>query len=359
MDDFLDNKHLEMAGIEPEANSGENNETQQVQQQDTNTQGGESQQAQQPAQAQDQKQSQAGKTSDSSAKDGGQQQGKKPEGQNTGDPELKPGDIRLQDGTIVRAGAERRHYENARVLKTEVGVLKNDLNTANQRLQNLQGRYDTLESTVKAIGLEDAQSVSSAVRLYKDLASNPVQTMTKLLAELQAKGYSFEGIGGQVDSLAIQSLLDERLGPQNNQQQQTPEQLAQQAQEEAAQEALQFLQQFPDARIHEDAIAAILDNEFKQGRQPSLRQVYFQLRTNAVNSGFDWDKPLGPQILARQQQAQQQQQSPQQQQKPIGGRPGVVEQHSEHIDPLKSGNGDRTDDIILAAMAENGYNYKR
>lgn len=346
----LDDKHLAAAGIETDTGDANAND-QQVSQTDTATQGGSDTVTQSTTQQTDKVEGAVGKDSLSGKPDGGTQQGKEKQGQGAADPELKTGDIRLQDGTIVRAGAERRHYENARLFKQESTQLKNDLNTANQRYNTLQEKYSTLETTVKQIGMEDATQVASAVRLYKDLGSNPVQTVTKLLAELKAAGHTFDGIGGAVDTLAIQHALDARLPPAN--QGPTPEQLQRQAQEDGAREAQEFLTNFPDAMMHEDTIANIVQAEFAAGREPNLRDVYFKLRQSVIQHGLDWSQPLAPQIAARKA-------APQPTPKPIvNGRGAVVEGHSENIDPFKSASGDTKDSIILAAMKEGGYNYAR
>lgn len=360
MEDFeLDAHHLEMAGIDPNDNGEGDANNEQVSGQNSSSQGGEGSQQQQTQTGE--QQAGVGEASVGGKQDGGNQQGKKQEGQGAADPELKAGDIRLQDGTIVRAGAERRHFENSRILKTEVGDLKNQLNTSNQKYTNLETKYNELKTTVSQLGFEEPARVSAAVRLYKDLAANPVETMTKLLAELKGKGHTFDGIGGTVDTLAIQNMLVDSL-PQQQQQQQTPEQVQQRIQEEAAQEALEFLGQFPDARMHEGVIANILEAATQQGQSPSLRDVYFRLRQSVAANGLDWDKPLQPQIDARKQaQSQQQQQQQPGTQKPFNGVRGgmTVETQSENIDPFKTSTGNTRESAILDAMRENGYNYQR
>lgn len=268
------------------------------------------------------------------------------------DTEVKAGDLKLPSGEIVRAGAERRHFENARLFKAENVDLKNQLNTSNQKYGTLETRYNELTQTVKSIGLEDPAQVSSAVRLYKDLARDPVGTATKLLAELKASGHSVDGIGGAVDTAAIQQMLDRRLAS-------TSETSGQQGQQEAdkqtASEVQSFITQYPDALIHEQLIAGVIDVQTKRGEKSDLRDVYFKLRKSAIDNGFDWSQPLGPQIQARKSAVGQQQQ----QQKPMQGGRAVVTAHTEHIDPMKTGGNETKDDIILAAMADAGYKYKR
>ncbi|MCA2589495.1 MAG: hypothetical protein IM509_01680, partial [Microcystis sp. M31BS1] len=300
-----------------------------------------------------------GTDSVSDQSDSAKEQGKEKQGQNPPDPELKPGDIRLQDGTIVRAGAERRHFEQARLFRTENIALKNDLNTANQRFNTLQEKYQTLESTIKQIGMENPQAVTQAVRLYNDLQTNPVQAVTNLLAELKAMGHSFDGIGGTVDTLAIQHMLNTRGQPPQDEP--TPEQQFQAIQEEAARETTEFLRSFPDAKIHERMIANVIAAETESGREVDLRSVYFKLRQAAINNGFDWSQPLEPQIEARRNSIPSAPQQPSQNSRPIiQGRGGVGASNSvDHFDSFKSGSNETKDSVILAAMRDAGYNYTR
>jgi hypothetical protein len=242
-DDLLEgmDKHFEAAGIaaeETQTTSASSETTS-----GTDTQGGTSTQS--APSTPDKIEGEAGKDSLGGKVDSAKKPGTKEDGKGTNPTDdLKPGDIKLTDGTVVRAGAERRHFENARMYRAESIDLKNQLNTSNQKFQTLEGRYNELKSTVAQIGVEDPAQLSSAVRLYKDLARDPKGTVTKLLAELKGMGHTFDGIGGQIDTAAIQQMLDRKLQTSENtgQQQQSP----QEADAEIAREVQSFVQQFPE-----------------------------------------------------------------------------------------------------------------
>lgn len=349
-------KHFDAAGIvddNPNTQPQENQQgtdnapnQEQTQQKQSNPQGD----AQQPSTEQKTdagKQPSTGQQDKSGDKtDGKSQQGQKPQGQET----LNPGDLRLQDGTIVKAGAERRWYQDAQFTKQENIVLKNQLNTANQQLQNAQNRVNQFTEAAKAVGVEDPTQMQAAIRLYRDLQTKPVEAITTLLAELKAAGYKIDGIGGAVDTAAIATIIDRRLpASENGQQGPTEEEIA----AETAREVNDLFSNFPDARLHEAELAIVV----QQNPSIPLIDCYRSLRDRAIAAGFDWSQPLGPQIAARNQQQGQQQQQQQTQNNnpaPIGGRAAVGEFSQEH-DPNKiASQSDSFEDAIRASMREQG-----
>lgn len=292
-----------------------------------------------------------GTNSDGSKIDGRTKQGKEEKAAKSGGADaLEAGSIKLQDGTIVKAGSERRWFDTAQTARQQLTHTKNELNTANQKFSTLQTKYTELENTVKQIGFEDPVAVTYAVKLYKDLSRDPQGTMTKLLAEMKAKGHTFEGIGGTIDTAAISHLLDTKLPNTSSEQKVTQEQIQQKASEDVA----QFVSQFPDAVTHEMHIAALIDRSIEAGRPISMVDAYFALKNKVAEDGLDWSKPLGPQVEARK-TPQQQTPDP----KPrVNGRapaetpldPGNVVQPERELD---------SDSIVAAAMKEAGYNLNR
>lgn len=312
----------------------------------------------QDASKEDKKQEAAAKDRDSGKPDGDKKQGEeKKEGQGAS----SAGDLTLQDGTVIKAGAERRWYDAARVARQETVATKNQLNTINQKYQTLEARHNTLVETTKQIGLEDATQVQASVRLYKDLNRDPVGTVTKLLAELRGLGHNVDGIGGAVDNAVLQSLNQRisQLSEGGNQEQQQ-QQVQQQQEQEIQAEVNQFVATFPDAITHEEMISQVVEADAAKGISTSLQDAYFRLKQSAIAQGYDWSQPLGPQVDARRNanQSQQQQQNPAPR---PNGRPGVVAETVENINPVKNSNNDSldTDSIIVAAMRENGLNYQR
>lgn len=291
-----------------------------------------------------------GKDTISSDGDKAGKSGKEKEGSSV-DPaksELPAGALKLNDGTVVAPGQERRWYDNMNLARQRETIAKNDLNTATQKFTNLEAKYNTLETTVKSIGLERPEDVTAAVSLYKDLQRDVSGTLAKLLAEAKSKGYALEGLSSTVDTAAITALLDRKLEPSAGDKQR---QQQEHAAAELETEIQEFVRDFPDALTHEAYIASVIDEEAKNGKILTLREAMFALKDKVINQGLDWDQPLGPQIEARKKALV----TPIAEEKPRnGGRLPLGA--SEEIDSAKifTPDNDTSDAIVRASMREAG-----
>jgi len=147
--------------------------------------------------------------------------------------------------------------------------------------------------------------VPGAVRLYSALKTNPVGTLKQLLVEAKANGHTVDGIGEGVDTAAINRLLDQRLKPfeQNrNEQTQQPQSLEPRTVDT---DADLFYQTYPDASIHDAIFGQMIEKNIADVRAGKAQRVmgntelYFTLKEAAIAQGYDFSKPLQPQIDAR------------------------------------------------------------
>lgn len=291
--------------------------------------------------------------SQGSGPDGKQEQGKEEKGKKPGTPKAGENDLTLPDGSIVKAGQERRWYHTAEINKHEATQLKATLNTTTQKWEADKVKLAAYEDAAKAVGVADPTDMSMAIRLYRDLTSDPVKTMTNLLADLKAKGYNFDSIGGKVDTAAIQLMLNQKQEPSVDSAKELQTRIA----TESAQEAQQFLQSNPDAVIHEPMIAAIVAKQAELGHPVTPADAYFELRRAAASHGFDWTKALQPQIDAKQAEVLTLQTKP----KPLVQGRGVVGDASavEHDVKKLGGQADSMEEAVLAGMRDAGINYTR
>jgi len=151
------------------------------------------------------------------------------------------------------------------------------------------------------------------------------------------------GVVNGLDKKALGAMLDQRLPGNQQQQQQQPDPVKQ-----AEDEARAFATAHPDALLHQDVIIGLV----QKNPNMSLDEVYWELRKQVVNNGYDWSQPLGPQYQARQQQ--QQQGNP----KPMPNGNGQASAHVPVGDVLKNstaGDDDSIDSIVRSAMKETGY----
>lgn len=284
-----------------------------------------------------------GSNSNSNNPNGNAQQQPKQEGTKEGKQGANPGDLVLPDGKVVKAGAERRLYETAQTAKQERDHYKSQYETANTRLQQIEQNYSNLTQQVQQTYNMEPERLVSAAKMYSDMRTDPVGTMTKLLAEFGASGYN---IGTLVPG--VNADLTARLGQINRgqleQQQNTPNEAM--LDQQIEQEITSFYGRYPDARIHDDLIASGL----QQNPNASLAEVYFQLKSAFIERGLDWTQPLAAQV-SNQQQPTQQQQTPM----PPNGRANGNNVVPTNRVGVVSENTD-TGDIVREAMREAGLN---
>jgi len=188
------------------------------------------------------------------------------------------------------------------------------------------------------------EQLGIAARMFRDLQSDPVGTMKKLLAELVATGHTIEGIGAGVDQLAIQRIIDARLGNGLQQQEPSEEDFIRQAEEETS----RFYSQYPDARPHDALIArALRDNPGME-----LHDVYFQLKNSFAERGFDWSRTLEDNL--RESQQQQPTTTTTTTAPMLNGRTPPVSQVKVVDDVTVAHEDTDMGDIVRAAMRESG-----
>lgn len=273
----------------------------------------------------------------------------------------KDGSLKFTDGRVIKAGSERRLYEKAQGLETEVGTLKEQIQAANTvllRVQNEVGpAYDRkiAELQGQVTAYQQAATLPNELKLSPDEAAygmkviaaykaNPVQTLQFLLAEAKAQGHNIEGIGSSVDAAAITRMLDQRLAPLTaDRQQQERDQVIW---DDAGVQANAFFSQHPDAKVHEEHISALMNED----PNLSAESAYYQLFIAVKDRGLDWSKPLRAQLA-----------TPSETQPPAtrgpalpSGRPGAHNNAQEVNTTIARADAEFSD-IVKESMREAGY----
>ena len=156
-------------------------------------------------------------------------------------------------------------------------------------------------------------------------------------------GYDFSSIGGTVDTQAIINAI-------KNQTEKSVEQ-EQKAADPVAEEVDKFYGTFPDAKLHDAFLAAVIE----ANPQASLSESYTVLKTSAIEQGYDWSKPLGPQIDAK--KATEQKEPPKKEDKPIiNGRHVGSDNAEDHSKGKAAVQGETWEDIIRGGMKDGGLN---
>ena len=194
-----------------------------------------------------------------------------------------PQDLVDKDGNIVATGGkERRFYETAQRERSRADGLAREVETLKTQVEAVNNA-GTL-GTQYALTPEELTTGAQIIAAYK---KNPVETIQYMLTQAQAQGHNVEAIsGGGVDMAAFQQLLDTKLQPLLAEQTQRVD--TQAANDKALEIYNNFNTQYPDAAIHENSLARLLNQE------PNLspEAAYFKLQAYYAQRGLDWTKSL-------------------------------------------------------------------
>ena len=251
--------------------------------------------------------------------------------------------VNARGEVVAKGGMERRFYDKA--VKSD-----RDARNAQQQVETLQGQLSALQgmgnlSTQFGITPEE---VSTGAQLMKAFNDNPVDTVKYLLTQAQSMGHNIDGIGGSTDMSAIKQMMSEMMAPITNEHQQRAENA--QIETESKEIYNDFMTQFPDAEVHQDSLAQLIQNDH------SLSPVaaYYKLQAFYGQKGLDWTKPLDvlKDEMANRPAVNQVPNAPSQGTVPSGGN--IPQQNV--IDTADIADvGTSSDDIIRQSMMDAGY----
>lgn len=290
------------------------------------------------------------KDSTSSEGDGDTQQKPKQEGEKTPQPPHGPKDLKLQDGTVIKGGAERRFYEQREIARQQLAARDKDLQTVRGELEQTRQQLASVTQSVEALHGVAPTQIALGVRIVSDMQKDPVGTLKKLLAEAASQGYSIDEIGSGVDMAAVTRLIDERLPQQDNNNQPSEQELL----EEATTEANAFFGRHPDARPHDKLLANVL----RDHPGLDLEDAYYQVKDAFLERGYDWSLTLEQNVgvvSADPANAGGQQQPQNRAPLPPGNNAANAPINAADVSALASEDMD-TGDIVRQAMRESGLN---
>jgi len=274
-------------------------------------------------QKQQTQQTTTGKTTDSTQQDGAKQQvdpktGKAPvagDGQSTTENQtVQPtrtsarkfgnlfqsdtnGNIYDANGALIaRQGGQRAIFHR---LWPTIEAQSRELGGLRSRIEN----YESANALAKKEGLT-LDEHGAALQMFVQWKRDPVKTMNTLLtlAEQAGKDVSSirqaQGLSAADLRSTVQEIVGEAIKPFSFlTEQQRVNQEEQQLHDEVTNEYNAFMEDFPDARVHEDSIANVM-----RDKGLSHRESYFAVRAFAAERGLDWTKPLAPQLAGNGQQ---------------------------------------------------------
>jgi hypothetical protein len=255
----------------------------------------------------------------------------------------------------VQAAEQRVNQQIARLRQVNQDYQRKEADL-NRRL----AETSALNQLPQQFGLQN-QEVIEGLQFIVDLKQNPVAAAQKMIQAALTRGANLRDIVNdemvpQLSLRATQQLLDERLGPVQQQRQDQEHQ--ERVQREAATGANQFLADYPDAAAHTGDIAQLMlkiaEEYAGRGIQlpPAIQaeKAWERIVGFAHQNGFDLSQPLGPQYQARNQQPAQARTRPM----PNGVSGGGAPMTSRSARPSRV--SESFDSIVREAMRENGYN---
>jgi hypothetical protein len=227
-----------------------------------------------------------------------------------------------------------------------------------QQLQQYQGALNNIgevsrEAARLNVGPDDQ---IAAIRVMADFLRDPVKTLEYLVAKVKSKGYPIpfleQGVSQGMDMAAIQRMIDQKMAPITNAQQQTVRE--QQFRQQAERELAGFLNENQDANENLDVLSEMLQ------AQPNLTigAAYNKMIRWAHENGLDWTQPLRPQVsaLAQGQQPNHQQPTQQSTRRPLPGRrsagTGATPLNGQDTSGQQFNENASWADIIRSAMQE-------
>ena len=167
-----------------------------------------------------------------------------------------PQDLVDREGNVIaKGGKERRFYEQLQSTKQQNGAL-------NQQVQQLESQIKAI-TDAGTLGTQyelTPEELTTGAQLVKSFKDDPVNTVKYLLTQAKAAGHNLDDVAtGGVDAAAIKQMVNEAVSPLVQDRQQRVE--AEQKQQKAMEVYNGFMSQYPDAQIHENSLARLLESD--------------------------------------------------------------------------------------------------
>lgn len=257
---------------------------------------------------------------------------------------------------IARAGAERRFYVENQRLNKLIQQRESDLVTAQKQLTDLQFLNDVPRQ--RGLTNDEVATALEMATLFR--TPDGIGKVARwVLENAVAKGYDIsqllgDGGVGSINAAAISRMIDDRLKPITERA--AKEQQVEKVANDVRAARDKFLTEYPEAIPHQQELA-----NYMRAKNVSPERALFALREFAAVNGFDFERPIAPQIQERIRQHQSGRQPTAHDEgsrtqphharpMPNGGASGVsLEQARVFADP-----DDGYDVIVREVMRENG-----
>ena len=199
---------------------------------------------------------------------------------------------------IAKAGAERRFYEeNVRLKRERDNFNQRVLPALRQNYDAMLNKVQAYENTFAAMKAGDLtnEDIQLGMELIREWKKSPQNTLNFLLTQAKRNGINIDSGSNSVNMEAINQMLDDKLKPFYQEREAAENE--QRIQRESRQIYDNFINKYPDAKIHTDELAYLV----RKNPNESLDSIYYQLKMHYMQNGYDFNTPLA-EILKQKQQ---------------------------------------------------------
>ena len=213
-----------------------------------------------------------------------------------------------------------------------------------KELETVQATLAAMESA-GSVGTQynfTPEEVTTGAQIIAAYKQNPVETLQYMLTQAQAAGHNIDGLnaGGSMDMNAVRQMVENAVKPLMTEHQQRQD--TQQTNARAQEIYDNFVTRFPDAPLHENSIARLLQSDSSL----TPEAAYYKLQAFYAQKGLDWNKSL--EVLQQEHNARGN--VSERTQVPDGGGNNINVANTDRAVSLNTS----TADIIRQAMAEAG-----
>jgi len=231
------------------------------------------------------------------------------------------GNIVNKNGKIMAtAGEAARHWMDMSRQVAAIPNLQRQVSHLNQQAQQNVGLLEKardIASLPQKLGLNESD-FNEAMGILAKWRSDPVGTARDVVSRTIALGHNVSDIlgrdaGDALEMGAIRQLVNEMTRGQRERE--SNEAAATQRNNAIVARYNSFMARYPDAAVHEQSIAHLMNTH---GLQPE--EAYHEVKYFALQHNLDFTQPLGPQIQARQRNGNGQRSTRRAPMVPSGGR---------------------------------------
>lgn len=244
------------------------------------------------------------------------------------------------------AALKNEQFERSRVIQQGQQLFAQ----YNQQKQQLDAYTSAFKAATDS-GLKP-EDQATAMQIMVSYRKDPVQTIRKMLTDFEVDGGDLSDIFEDVPKLQrdaaearLRALADRIEAPAKAEQAQAAEK--QEMMASLNQEVQTFFGENPEAEIHADTLAYIIDSGAKQNQRITLTQAWVRLMRFCNAKGLSLNQSLRDQL----------QDSPQQQQQKPASRPMPGRGRSNGLSPKQTNTPSyerRNRDLVREAMEESG-----